>query len=86
MDHTWVTEDAAKYAKIKRVGGMDQQVPLIQIFWNFHNIVMEHQSYKISEEKHFFLNLKKYFTIEIAWIRPRSISSNKLLIRPIFRP
>ena len=37
---------AAKYAKNDRVGSLDagfQQVPLIEIFWNFHNIVMEHQ-------------------------------------------
>ena len=45
---------AAKCAKIDRVDSLDtgfQQVPLIQNFWNFHNIVMEHQYFKASEEK-----------------------------------
>ena len=45
---------AAKYAKIDRVGNLDvgfQQVTLAQNFLNFHNIVIEHQLFKINEEK-----------------------------------
>ena len=41
---------AANYAKIDRVGSLDagfQQVPLVQNSWNFHNIVLEHPSFKI---------------------------------------
>ena len=41
--------------KVDRVGSLDagfQQVPLVQNFWNFHNILMEHQSFKISEKTH----------------------------------
>ena len=37
---------AAKYSKMDRVGSMDagfQQVPLVQNFWKFHSIDMEHQ-------------------------------------------
>ena len=37
---------AAKSTKNDRVGSLDadfQQVPLVQIFWNFHSIVIEHQ-------------------------------------------
>ena len=36
----------ANYAEICRVGNLEadfQQVPLVQIFWNFHNIIMKHQ-------------------------------------------
>ena len=37
---------AAKHAKYDRVSSLDarfQQVQLVKNFWNFHNIVMEHQ-------------------------------------------
>ena len=37
---------AAKYAEIGRVDKIEagfQQGPLVQIFWNVHTIVMEHQ-------------------------------------------
>ena len=40
--------------KIDRVGSLDagfQQVQLAQNFWNLHDIFMEHQWFKISEEK-----------------------------------
>ena len=53
---------AADYAKIDRVASLDasfQQVPLLQNFWNFHNIVMKQQSFKISKEmwkKNIFLD------------------------------
>ena len=36
----------ANYAEICRVGKLEadfQQVPLIQFFWKFHNIVVKHQ-------------------------------------------
>ena len=36
----------ANYAEICRVGNLDadfQQVSLVKFFWNFHNIVLEHQ-------------------------------------------
>ena len=36
----------AKYAEICREGNLEadsQQVPLDQLFWNFHNIVVKHQ-------------------------------------------
>ena len=45
---------AANYAKINKVGRSDadfQQAPLVQNFWNLHDIVMEHQWYKSSDEK-----------------------------------
>ena len=41
-----IVKMSAKYAKIDRVGSLNedfQQVPLVQTFWNFPNIVMEHQ-------------------------------------------
>ena len=37
---------ATKYAIMDRVDSLDadfQQLPLVQNFWNFHNIVMEQQ-------------------------------------------
>ena len=46
---------AAKYAEIGMVGTLKadfQQVPLVQNFLNFYNIVIEHLLFKISEEKH----------------------------------
>ena len=42
---------AANYAKISKVDAGFQQVPLLQNFWNVNNIVMEHQLFKITEEK-----------------------------------
>ena len=65
---------AAKYAKIDRVDTFDadfQQVPLVQNFWNFPNIVMDHQWFKIRNKKskqNFFNNIypKLQFTIDIA--------------------
>ena len=45
-----IVKMAANYAKINRVGTLDagfQHVPIVQNVWNFHNIVMEHQSFKI---------------------------------------
>ena len=41
------------YAEIGSVGNLEvdfQQVPLVQIFWNFHIIITKHQSFKISWE------------------------------------
>ena len=60
--------------KINRVDSLDagcQQIPCFQNFWNFHNVVMEHQLFKISEKKSkkYFFNKtfpKIQFTIEIA--------------------
>ena len=43
-----------KYAEICRVSNLEadfQQVPLVQFFWNFHNIVVKHQYFKFSKEK-----------------------------------
>ena len=40
-----VVEKAANYAEIGRAGKLEvdyQQVLLVKIFWNFHNIVMKH--------------------------------------------
>ena len=36
---------AAYYAEMGRVGKLAgfQQVPFVQIFWKFHNIVLKHQ-------------------------------------------
>ena len=37
---------ATKYAKVDWVGRLDadfKQVPSVQTFWTFHNIVMEHK-------------------------------------------
>ena len=48
-----IVKVAAKYAIIDRVGSLDagfQQIPLVQNFWNFHDIVMEHQKFEITEE------------------------------------
>ena len=63
----------AKYAKLERVDRLAanfQQAPLVQNFWNFHNIVIEHQKIKISEEKEkLFFNKKNpkiKFTMETA--------------------
>ena len=45
---------AAKYAKLDRVGNLYagfRQVPLVQNFWKFHSIVIEHHLLKISQEK-----------------------------------
>ena len=36
----------ANYAEICRVGNLEadfQQVPLVQFFWNFHNVIVKHQ-------------------------------------------
>ena len=47
--------------KIERVGILDagfQQVPLVQNFWNFYNIVMEHQWFKISAEMQKIISIK----------------------------
>ena len=44
----------ANYAEICRVDNLEadfQQVPLVQFFWNFHNIVVKHQLFKFSKEK-----------------------------------
>ena len=41
-----IVKMAANYAKINKVGSLDagfQLVPLVQNFWNFLNIVTEHQ-------------------------------------------
>ena len=60
-----------------RVGSLDtgfQQTLFVSNFWNFHHIVMEHQWFKMSEEKkkmfsnNFFPTIQ--FTIEIAQVRP----------------
>ena len=67
----------SNYANIDRVGSLDagfQQVPLVQKFWNFHYMVIEHRFFKISEEKQnifpeFFFP-KIQFTIEIAEVGP----------------
>ena len=45
---------AAKYAKLDRVGNLYAgfwQVPLVQNFWKFHSIVIEHHLLKIRQEK-----------------------------------
>ena len=45
---------AAKYAEIARVGKLQadfKQVPHVQNFWNFHNIVMEQQEFKMRKNK-----------------------------------
>ena len=62
----------AYFAEICRVGNLEadfQQVPLVHVFWNFHNIVVKHQynsakksKKKISKTK----TQKNNFTIEIA--------------------
>ena len=42
------------HAEICRAGNLEpdfQQVSLVQIFWNFHSIVVKHQSFKFSKEK-----------------------------------
>ena len=44
----------ANYAEICRVGNLEadfQQVSLVQLFWNFHNIVVKRQLFKFSKEK-----------------------------------
>ena len=46
---------AAKCAEISMVGTLKadyQQVPLVQNYLIFYNIVIEHQLFKINEEKH----------------------------------
>ena len=53
----------ANYAEICRVGNLEadvQKVLRVQFIWNFHNIVVKHQKFKLSEEKY------NHFNIEIA--------------------
>ena len=62
----------ANYAEIYRVGNLEtkfQQVPLVQFFWIYYNIVVKHQQFQFTKEKKKILgkNKKKsHFTIEIA--------------------
>ena len=50
-----IVKSVSYYAKLDRICSLDagfQQVPLVQKFWKFHNMVMEHHIFfKISEEK-----------------------------------
>ena len=53
----------ANYAEICRVGNLKahfQQIPLVHFFWNFHNIAVKHQYFKVSEKKswEYFLRQK----------------------------
>ena len=61
----------ANYAEICWVGNLEadfQQVALIQLFWNFHNIVVKKKKNQIQQRKvkNIFLEKKNHFTIEIA--------------------
>ena len=63
-----IVKMAVKYAKIERVDSLNawfQKVPLVQIFSNFHNIVMRQQSFEINEQKqeifYFLIYLFIYF-------------------------
>ena len=54
---------SGKYAEIGRVGKLEagfQQVPFVQNFRNFHNIVMEHLLFKIGKEKQKMFSNKKF--------------------------
>ena len=44
----------ANYAEICWVGNLEAdflRFPLVQVFWNYHNIVVKHQYFKFSKEK-----------------------------------
>ena len=69
--------------QIFSIGSLDagfQQVPFVQIFINFHNIIMENKSFKVIEEKQIIISYKIFpkdqFTIEIDLF-----SAVKLILR-----
>ena len=65
----------ANYAEICGVGNLEadfQRFPLVQCFWNFHNIVVKHQRFKFSKE-----NLKIFLS---QTVKKKSLAQ----ARPVF--
>ena len=66
----------ANYAEICMVGNLEtdfEQVPLVHIFWNFHNIVVKHQQLKSAEQsKNIFLGKNSTQKITLRKILHRS--------------